>query len=138
MWTAKLALAAALIAPPAAEPPTQQVVVAARPAIMRILEADNLDVDSLSASEVADRMSDITQGAAPAEFWKAYQAHVRAWQDYAAAKRRVREADALTGPSLADAGAIVGARTRINGTFDVVEAIARRYEAWPPRTQTRL
>ena len=105
---------------------------------MRILEADNLDVEALPASEVAARMGAITQGAAPSEFWTAYRAHVRAWEDYALAKNRVRGADALTGPSLEEAGAVVAARGRINATFDAVEATARRFGAWPPRVQTRL
>lgn len=139
MLTAKLAVALLIVAP--APTGQQQVTVAAsaaRPAIMRILEADNLDVEALAASEVAARMGEITQGAAPREFWTAYQAHVRAWADYARAKAKMRGADALTGPSLEEAGAVVAARGRINATFDAVEAIARRFGAWPPRVQTRL
>jgi len=141
MGIAKLTFAAFALIAAALPEQAQQVTVAAsaaKPAIKRILEADNLDVEALPAREVAERMGDIRQGAAPAEFWTAYRAHVRAWQDYAHAKELVRNADPLTGPSLDDAGEIVAARSRINRTFDDVEAIAKRYDAWPPRTQTRL
>jgi uncharacterized 2Fe-2S/4Fe-4S cluster protein (DUF4445 family) len=119
----------------------QEIVVrssAARPAIQRILEADNLDVERLPADEVAARMREIGRGAAPAEFWTAYQAHVKAWTDYAEAKARARRTDPLQIADPRDAAAIVAARRRINATFDVVEAIAKRHGAWPPRTPTRF
>ncbi len=111
---------------------------AARPAIQRILEADNLDIDRLPAGEVAARMREIGRGAAPLEFWAAYQEHVRAWTDYAEARARARGADPLQVPDVPDGRAIAVARRRINATFDLVEAIAKRYGAWPPRTPTRL
>jgi hypothetical protein len=111
---------------------------ASRPAIQRILEADNLDIERLPAGEVAERMREIGRGAAPVEFWAAYQAHVRAWTDYAEAKARARRADPLQVDDAPDGRAITDARRRINTTFDVVEAIAKRYRAWPPRTPTRL
>lgn len=56
---------------------------AATPAIERILNADNVDIDALSPREVASAMARIQRGAAPAAFWRAYQAHVRAWTAYA-------------------------------------------------------
>ncbi len=111
---------------------------AARPAIQRILEADNLDIDRLPAGEVAARMREIGRGAAPREFWAAYQEHVRAWTDYAEAKERARLSDPLQVDDVPDGRAIAVARRRINATFDLVEAIAKRYGAWPPRTPTRL
>jgi hypothetical protein len=111
---------------------------AARPAIMRILEADNLDIEELPAAEVADRMRGIDRGAAPGDFWAAYQDHVRAWSDYAEARERARRADPLDLDEAVDSAAIAAARRRINATFDVVEAIAKRHNAWPPRTPTRL
>ena len=111
---------------------------AASPAIQRILEADNLDVERLSAGEVAARMREIGRGAAPVEFWAAYQEHVRAWTDYAEAKARARRSDPLQVDDAPDGRAIAAARRRINTTFDVVEAIAKRYQAWPPRTPTRF
>jgi hypothetical protein len=111
---------------------------AARPAIQRILEADNLDIERLPAGEVAARMREIGRGAAPVEFWTAYQEHVRAWADYAEAKERARQSDPLQVDDAPDGRAIAAARRRINATFDVVEAIAKRYQAWPPRTPTRL
>jgi hypothetical protein len=138
-----IAIAAFLVAPgeaTASDWRSQEVVVrssAARPAIMRILEADNLDVERLPAAEVAAQMQEITRGAAPADFWKAYQEHVRAWAAYAHAKARARDADPLDVDSL-DGGAIATARRRINSTFDAVETIAKRYGAWPPRVPTRL
>jgi hypothetical protein len=111
---------------------------AARPAIQRILEADNLDIERLPAGEVAARMREIGRGAAPVEFWAAYQEHVRAWTDYAEAKTRARRSDPLQVDDAPDGRTIAAARRRINATFDVVEAIAKRYGAWPPRTPTRL
>ena len=111
---------------------------AARPAIMRILEADNLDIDQLPAVDVANRMQDIERRAAPADFWAAYQNHVRAWTDYANARARARRSDPLNLDEAVDGAAIATARRRINATFDVVEAIAKRYDAWPPRTPTRF
>ena len=123
-----------------ADPQSQQIVVrssAARPAIQRILEADNLDI-GLPANEVAARMREIGRGAAPTEFWTAYQDHVRAWTDYAEAKARARRSDPLRIDDAPDGAAIAAARRRINATFDVVEAIAKHYDAWPPRTPTRF
>lgn len=124
-----------------AEPPTDDIVVrsnAVGPAIRRILEADNLDVERLSASEVAARMQEIGRGAAPADFWSAYRDHVAAWSDYAQARARARRWNPLEIADAADGAAIAEARRRINSTFDVVEAIAKRYDAWPPRSPTRL
>ncbi len=49
-----------------------------------------------------------------------------------------RRSDPLQVDDAPDGRAIAAARKRINATFDVVEAIAKRYGAWPPRTPTRL
>jgi hypothetical protein len=111
---------------------------AARPAIERILFADNLDLDRLSSREVADTMATITRGSAPLEFWLAYQAHVRAWQDYADAKDRSRVLSATDIDRVPDGAAIADARSRINSTFDKVEEIARRYGARLPAAPTRM
>ena len=139
---AKLLLTLALFAVQSGPPVKGEDLVvqssAARPAIQRILEADNLDVDRLPADEVAARMQEIRRGVAPVDFWAAYQDHVQAWTDYAAAKARARRSDPLQVDSAPDGRAIAAARQRINATFDVVEAIAKRYGAWPPRTPTRL
>ena len=139
---AKLLFALSLLALQSAPAVTGGDVVvrssAARPAIQRILEADNLDVERLPAGEVAARMREISRGVAPADFWVAYQDHVRAWTDYAEAKARARRSNPLQVDDAPDGRAIAAARRRINATFDVVEAIAKRYEAWPPRTPTRF
>ena len=69
--SAKLLLALLLLLQPPPLAAGADVVVrssAARPAIMRILEADNLDLDRLPAQDVAGRMQDIERGAAPAGF----------------------------------------------------------------------
>jgi hypothetical protein len=109
---------------------------AAQPAIERILKADNLDVDALAPSEVAERMQDIQQGAAPSAFWQAYQAHVRAWTDYADALDP-RSGGALEIRCLR--GAIGrSARAEINRTFGEVEQFARRYGARLPLPRTRF
>jgi hypothetical protein len=112
---------------------------AARPAIERILTADNLDIDRLSPREVADTMAEIPRGRAPEKFWSAYQKHVRAWQDYADAQDKSR---AVKSPvdidHLPDGIAIADARKRINSTFDEVEVIAREYRARVPAISTRF
>ena len=108
---------------------------AAVPAITRILDADNLDVESLPPREVAERMRLIPRGAAPKPFWDAYQEHVRAWSDYAAAREKSRSADLLS----ADPSPAVGeARVRINHSFDRVEKVARAYGVFVPIPRTRL
>ena len=137
-----LGLAAVSVPSPATATDAKRADIVVRgsaaPAIRRILEADNLDVERLPAGEVAARMRDIGRGAAPAEFWTAYQDHVEAWTDYAAAKARARQWDPLQSDAGPDGAAIAEARRRINATFDVVEAIAKRHGAWPPRSQTRF
>ena len=122
--------------------PAAEIVVqnsAARPAIERILNADNLNVERLSPREVADTMAEISRGRAPSDFWAAYQRHVRAWQDYADARDAAR---VVTSPTDIDhrpnGVAIDDARKRINSTFDEVEAIARRYHARIPAYSTRI
>ena len=98
-----LLLAAALAALSAAPSPAPADIVvqssAARPAIERILRADNLDVDNLPAREVADTMADIPRGVAPLDFWQAYREHVRAWQDEneSAAADEMDDLDAVSG-----------------------------------------
>jgi hypothetical protein len=121
-----LALAGAM-QPPASSPDVVVRASAARPAIERILRADNLDVEHLPASDVADIMSEIPRGGAPLDFWTAYQAHVRAWQDYADAKERARRANPTDIDNAPDGAAIADARKRISSTFDLVERIAREY-----------
>jgi hypothetical protein len=119
--------------PLASSPP--DVVVrasAARPAIERILRADNLDVEHLPARDVADTMAEIARGGAPLDFWAAYQAHVRAWQDYAEAKERARQTSPTDIDNAPDGAAIADARKRISSTFDLVERIARGYGARLP------
>ena len=107
----------------------------ARPAIERILKADNLRVDLLSPAEVAARMEEIEQGAAPDDFWTTYLAHVRAWRTYASAIARSRRAD----PRDLDRGgtlAVAEARIAINRSFDMVEQQARKYYARIPARST--
>jgi len=121
--------------PPDASPSDPAEIVvrksAAKPAIERILHADNIDVERLPPAEVADRMEEIPQGAAPRDFWLAYQAHVRAWRGYANLTARSRSADplALNAP---DGRTIAAARKLINTTFNDVERIAARYGVRPP------
>ncbi|GAA4021874.1 hypothetical protein GCM10022280_23080 [Sphingomonas swuensis] len=122
----------------AAEPDVVVTRSAAVPAVERILKADNLDVETLSPQEIAAAMRDIRQGAAPRDFWVAYQAHVKAWNDYAAAL----DAAARRQPGeLAPSGsewAVGDARTRINATFDEVERLARIRGATIPLPRTRV
>lgn len=105
---------------------------AARPAIQRILDADNLDVETLPAAEVAARMAAIPRGAAPADFWVAYRQHVRAWSDFAEARVKAQAGQ------VQDQWAIGDARVRINLTFEEVETIARAYGISTPIPRTRF
>lgn len=112
-----------LDAPATAQEP--EIVVEAplyRLEIERILEADNLDLASMSPHEVAETMARIPKGRAPDEFWARYQGHVRAWQWYAALKDdiRVHPHDVSEAEYLVDA------------TFDDVERIAESYGARLP------
>ena len=122
--------------------PVEELVVrgsAAQPAIERILNADNLEVDRLSPREVADTMAEISRGRAPADFWTSYQKHVRAWQDYANARDAARVVTSATDiDHRPDGLAIADARKRINTTFDEVEAVTRRYHARMPASSTRF
>ena len=130
-----------IVSAPVFSEPVAEVVVqnsAAKPAIERILNADNLDLDRLSTREVADAMAQIQRGRAPVDFWNAYQLHVRAWQDYADARDAARISTSPTDiDHRPDGAAIDNARKRINSTFDEVEAIARRYHARIPAYTTR-
>lgn len=121
-----------------AEPDVVVTRSAAIPAIERILSADNLDLESLAPREVAERMEEIAQGAAPNDFWIAYRAHVEAWSDYAAAiDAAARRAPGEPAPAGSE-WAVGEARTRINATFDEVERLARRRGATIPLPRTRL
>ena len=83
-------------------------------------------------------MAVIPRGVAPPDFWQAYQAHVRAWQDYADARQRGRAKSPTDISALADGAAVAEARRRINSTFDQVVAIARRYGARMPLSTTTV
>jgi Ser/Thr protein kinase RdoA (MazF antagonist) len=122
----------------AAEPDVVVSRSAAVPAIERILKADNLDVDGLAPQEIAAAMRDIRQGAAPRDFWIAYQAHVRAWSDYAAALDAAAKRQPGEPPSAGSEWAVGEARTRINATFDTVERLARTRGATIPLPRTRI
>ena len=110
---------------------------AAAPAIERILKADNLDNDALAPREVAERMAEIQQGAAPAVFWQAYQAHVGAWVRYADAIDAARKRAPGEAPPRDSEWAVGKARSEINKTFDAVEKLARRYGARIPLPRSR-
>jgi hypothetical protein len=122
----------------AAEPDVVVSRSAATPAIERILKADNLAVDDLAPQEIAAAMRDIRQGAAPRDFWIAYQAHVRAWSDYAAALDATAKRQPGEPPPAGSEGAVGEARTRINATFDTVERLARTRGATIPLPRTRI
>ena len=122
----RLALSAALLAlaiPVAAQEP--EIVVEAplpRTEIERILEAENLDLASMSPREVADAMARIPRGGAPDEFWTRYQGHVRAWHWYAA----------LVGDERVHSRDISEAKYLVDATFADVERIAESYGARLP------
>ena len=122
----RLGLSAALLvlaASAAAQEP--EIVVEAplhRTEIERILEADNLDLATMTPREVAETLARIPRGGAPDEFWARYQGHVRAWWSYAALKDddRVHSHD------------VSEAKDMVNQTFDDVERIAESYGARLP------
>ena len=104
---------------------------AARAEIERILEADNLDTGRLNPREVADTIASIARGRAPEDFWQAYQAHVRAWRQFAElVERAVRQQGEST--FIEGEEELVAAERAIDTTFDEVERIARRYGARIP------
>ena len=123
---------AALVPPASAEVTVR--ASAARPAIERILKADNLEVEQLAPQEVAAAMEAIGRSAAPADFWEAYQAHVRAWRRYADLQASARRSSPLTLDAAPGLGA---ARLQINRTFAEVERVARRYGVRVPRPRVR-
>jgi hypothetical protein len=132
-------VAAAVMTSPSSSAEEEVVVTAsaARPAIERILSADNFDVDRMSMREVADAMDQIPRGGAPLDFWLAYREHARAWRDFADARDRSRRASHIDMNAQSDSAAIFGARQMIETTFDRVEDIARRYGARLPNAATR-
>ena len=125
-------LAAAALPSAAAEPGNAIVVRAdiAKSEIERILNADNLDTDSMDAREVVDIIETIPRGRAPDDFWEAYQRHVDAWEYMAQ----------LTGEpgEEADDKELEAADRAINRTFDEVERIARGYGARMPLPMTEV
>ena len=123
-----------LLALPASAAQSDDVVVyasSARAEIERILRSDNLDTDTFSSRVVADTMARIKRGQAPDDFWRAYQAHVRAWQQLAAVEDYVRSGRDPSPPNRRNA-VLAAAERRIGATFDAVERIARRYGARLP------
>lgn len=137
MLMIRLVIAAILVglSPAAVTAQDNEIVVrgsAARVEIERILNADNLNTVSLSARDVADTIVGINRGRAPADFWDAYQAHVRAWQRLADAEDRARRL-LDNGTSFAEVAAqVVEAERLIESTFDEVERIALGYGARMP------
>ena len=93
--------------------------------IERVLQADNLDLGSMSPRQVAEAMARIPKGQAPDEFWARYQGHVRAWQWYAA----LASTPGVNGHDVVEAEAMV------NATFGDVERIAARYAARLPKAR---
>lgn len=134
MTLVRLALLALLaFAVPAAVPAQNADIVvrgdANRSEIERILAADNVDTSQLSEREVADIIAHVERGRAPEDFWKAYRAHVLAWERLAAA---VEKAGGGQGESRLDDEELIEAERAIEATFDEVERIARSYGARLP------
>jgi hypothetical protein len=94
-----------------------------RAEIERILAADNVDTSRLSEREVADIVRRVERGRAPQDFWLAYRAHVRAWEQLADTVEKAGE-DRF--------GAVANAEQAIEATFDEVERVARSYGARLP------
>ncbi len=125
---ALLASAPAMALPAGASDSPEIVIRAsvARAEIERILNGDNLDTIGLPAPSVADAMAHIPRGRAPADFWQAYERHLKAWENYAEAVSSNR-----------DQSERIVAERSINTTFDAVEQIARRYGARLPAPRVK-
>jgi hypothetical protein len=122
----------AFAAPAAVAAQNADIVVrgdVSRSEIERILAADNVDTSQLSEREVADAIEGVRRGRAPEDFWRAYRAHVLAWQRLASAVETVR---AQENESRFDEKEVVEAEQAIGATFDEVERIARSYGARLP------
>lgn len=128
-----LAFAAGMV-PGAAAAQSGQIVVqghAARAEIERILNADNLDTARMSPRDVVEAMAAIERGRAPDDFWEAYQAHVQAWEQLAAASEQAQGQNVET--AFADGSeALAAAQAAIGTTFSEVERIALNYGARLP------
>ena len=130
VWPAALAILAMQM--PAVAAQQGDIVVrgdVARTEIERILRADNVDTSRLGAREVAEAIAAIERGRAPDDFWAAYQAHVRAWEQLADAEEKGAK-DFETG--FGGTGEVAKAARAIDFTFDQVERIARDYGARLP------
>lgn len=128
-----LAFVAGMV-PAAAMAQSGEIVVrghAARAEIERILNADNLDTDRMTARDVAETMAAIARGRAPDDFWNAYQAHVRAWEQFAAASEQAQGQPVETA-FVEGSEAIAAAQEAIGTTFSEVERIALSYGARLP------
>lgn len=131
----------ALLALPAIAAQGDDVVVYASPArfeIERILVADNLDTEALGPRIVANAIAGIARGRAPDDFWRAYQLHVRAWQQLADADDRARNVRDDPTSLEQRAAAVAIAERRIETSFDDVERIARRYGARLPAPLSQI
>lgn len=106
--------------------------IAAKVEIERILNADNLNTGSLGARFVADTIVEIPRGRAPADFWSAYQAHVRAWRRLADAEDEALRGSEDVASSAESAAMVIEAERQIEATFDEVERIARSHGARMP------
>ena len=104
----------------------QQIVVeapSARSEIERILEADNLNNADMDPAAVVAAMRRIDRRYAPDDFWAGYRQHVEAWERFAA----------IASDPGSTTAELAAARGAVNASFDVVERIARRYNAQLPR-----
>lgn len=130
---AALAFVAGMV-PSTAMAQSGQIVVqghAARAEIERILNADNLDTARMRPRDVVEAMAAIERGRAPDDFWEAYQAHVQAWEQLAAASEQVQGQNVET--AFADGSeALATAQEAIGTTFSEVERIALNYGARLP------
>jgi len=101
--------------------------------IERILEADNLDTGTLTTREVVETIHGIPRGGAPDDFWTAYQAHVRAWERFAAAEAEAETFQSGKREGLDQAVAeLEAAEQGVGSSFAEVERVARRYGAQLP------
>lgn len=102
--------------------------------IERILEADNLDVERLTTDQILQTMRGIPRGRAPGDFWAAYEAHIRAWEQFAAAEARVQRLGDSAKPSVVERAeaALAAGEAAIESSFAEVLRIARLYGARVP------
>ena len=106
--------------------------------IERILMADNVDVSSLSSRGVADAIAQVARGDAPHDFWRAYRAHVLAWQRLADIEERAQSVPPGFAAMANFAAELDQANREVEASFQKVTRIAEEHGARLPVAAAEL